>query len=102
MPLVALPFNFAGTPWPPEVDQPPNFLSLAVAGNETVPGGVGRPSWNRKMSRAFLQAAVEGYADDGSDNEGEFGSKSRTLRLKVIEVVGGVFERVIGTVHTLN
>ena len=67
-----------------------------------MPGGTARSGWNRIKSRAFLRAAVEGYTDDGTDAEGELGAKSRTVRLKVIEAIGGVYERVISTVHTLN
>jgi hypothetical protein len=40
--------------------------------------------WNRVMSRAFLHAAVEGYAEDASDGEGGPGAKARTMRIKVI------------------
>ena len=100
--LVPLRFDSEGAAWPDDVDQPPTFLSLAVSGAESMPGGAGRTPWNRMKSRRFLNAAVSGYLDDGTDNEGEAGTKSRTLRLKVIEAVGGIYERVIGNTHVLN
>jgi outer membrane murein-binding lipoprotein Lpp len=101
-PLVPLRFNAVGADWPGDIEQPETLLSLAVSGAESVPGGTTRSGWNRIKSRAFLRAAVEGYTDDGTDAEGELGAKSRTVRLKVIEAIGGVYERVISTLHTLN
>ena len=100
--LTPLRFDAAGAEWPAAIEQPPTFLALAVSGAETLPGGVGRAPWKRHKSREFLRAAVAGYEDDVSDAEGEAGPRSRTLRLKVIEVVGGIYERVIGTAYTLN
>ena len=100
--LVPLRFDATGAAWPAAVEQPPTFLALAVSGAESVPGSSVRTAWNRHKSRRFLSTAVAGYDDDGTDAEGEAGAKSRTLRLKVIEVVGGIYERIIGTVHTIN
>jgi hypothetical protein len=78
-----------GNPWPAAVRQPPTLLDLAVAGNENKPGLSEKPAWNKACSKAFLKAAVVGYDEDGTDGEGEFGDKARTVRIKVIQAVGG-------------
>ena len=78
-----------GNPWPAAVKQPPTLLDLAVAGNENKPGLSEKPAWNKACSKAFLKAAVVGYDEDGTDGEGEFGDKARTVRIKVIQAVGG-------------
>ena len=101
--LVPLPFDRDGRKWPEGVSQPSTMLALAVLGSEAVPGTSSCSAWSCKNSRNFLRASVPGYdEDDGSDAEGEGGSKSRTLRLKVIEVMGGVFERTMSSVHSLG
>ena len=78
-----------GNPWPAAVRQPPTLLDLAVAGNENKPGLSEKPAWNKACSKAFLKAAVVGYDEDGTDGEGEFGDKARTVRIRVIQAVGG-------------
>ena len=78
-----------GNPWPAAVRQPPTLLDLAVAGNENKPGLFEKPSWNKACSKAFLKAAVVGYDEEGTDGEGESGDKARTVRIKVIQAVGG-------------
>jgi hypothetical protein len=100
-PLAPLPFTHDGAPWPIAVAQPPSLLHLSVSGAETMPGTAFRPTWNRAMSRAFLHAAVAGYTEDGEESEREESNKARVVRLKVIEAVGGVYERVIGAVYVL-
>ena len=100
--LVPLPFDRDGRPWPPGVAQPRRMIDLAVSGAEHVPGETTTSGWNRGKSKAFLAAAVDGYSTDGTDGEGEAGAKSRTARLKVIDVMGGSYERVIGAVYALN
>lgn len=101
--LVALPFDCNGELWPQTVDQPTRMIDLAISGSEHVPGERRVSGWNRLKSRAFLAKAVSGYdATSGSDGEGEEGSKARTARLKVIEAMGGSYERVIGSNNTLN
>jgi len=99
--LTPLPFGHDGAPWPATVAQPPSLLHLSVSGAETMPGTVSRPLWNRSMSRAFLRAAVAGYTEDGEESEREESNKARAVRLKVIEAVGGVYERIIGAVYVL-
>jgi len=104
-PLVPFATDVHGAAWDPDVAQPPTLNDLAVSGSESIPGHTGaasRSTWTRAKSRAFLKASVLGYADDVSDGEGEGGAKSRTLRMKVIEVVGGTFERVFNTVYSLK
>ena len=83
------PCDRAGDAWPVGVAQPGTMLDLAVAGNESKPGLATRSEWNRELSRAFLRTAVEGYAEDASDGEGELGAKARTMRIKVIQAMGG-------------
>ena len=101
-PLTQLLFNHSGGAWPADVAQPSCLLELAVSGAESMPGTHTRPDWNRAKSRVFLATAVAGYESDSSEGEGESGHKSRTARLKVIEVMGGSFERVIGSVYKLT
>ena len=100
--LVPLPFDRDGRPWPPGVKQPRRMIDLAVSGGEHTPGESETSGWNRLKSEAFLSTAVDGYATDGTDGEGEAGAKSRAARLKVIEVMGGSYERVISSVYALN
>ena len=100
-PLAPLPFTYEGKPWPQGVQQPARMLDLAVSGAEQLPGGGGRPNWNRGMSRSFLKHAVAQLPDD-SDGEDEGSSQSRTSRLRVVQLMGGSFERVIGAVFALH
>ena len=103
-PLVRLPFTHNGLPWTEDLaPQPARLLDLAVSGSEHVPGEHAPSGWNRAKSKAFLAKALEGYDEiSGSDGEGEAGAKSRTARLKVIAVMGGNVERVIGATYSLN
>jgi hypothetical protein len=55
-------------------------------------------AWKRNLSRAFLRTSVVGYKVDGSGA----GKELRTMRLKVIVVIGGVFERTMSSVHSLS
>ena len=82
-------FDCSGEAWPPGVRQPPTLLDLAVAGNENKPGLRDKPAWNKTASVAFLKAAVAGFVEDASDGEGESGTMARTVRVKVIQAVGG-------------
>lgn len=100
--LVPLPYDRNGRPWPRGVEQPRRMIDLAISGSEHVPGEAATSGWNRGKSKAFLSTAVDGYATDGTDGEGEAGAKSRTARLKVIDVLGGSYERVINSVYALN
>ena len=95
--LVPLPCDRDGNPWPVDVAQPITMLDLAVSGSESKPGLAVRPEWNRTQSRAFLRTAVEGYTDDASDGEGELGAKARTMRIKVIQAMGGNVASVFAT-----
>ena len=100
--LVPLPSNSLGEPWGKNVAQPATFMVLAVSGSETVPGTEGaRFLWNRAKSRAFIKEAVGGYDTDGTDSEGVDGPKSRSARLKVIDLMGGDHTRVMSSVYTL-
>ena len=95
--LEHLPCDRAGDAWPVGVAQPGTMLDLAVAGNESKPGLATRSEWNHELSRAFLRTAVEGYAEDASDGEGELGAKARTMRIKVIQAMGGDVASVFPT-----
>ena len=99
-PLVPLPYTYEGMPWPQDVQQPARMLDLAVSGAEQLPGG-GKPNWNRRMSRRFLIHAVAPLYDD-SDGDDEGSSQSRTSRLRVVQLMGGSFERVTGPVFALH
>lgn len=100
--LTPLPYDHLGNPWPADVPQPARFLDLAVSGAEMLPGG-GKVNWNRRKSRAFLSCALEGQDAEESDGEGLEGStQSRTSRLRVIELMGGNFERITGAVYALH
>ena len=96
-PLRPLPNSCNGRPWPADVAQPATLLDLAVSGAEAKPGTNERAKWNREQSRAFLHAAVDGYATEGTDGEGETGSKVRTARVKVIQAMGGDVAAVLAT-----
>ena len=98
------PFKFDrdGNDWPERVMQPPTLLDLAVAGNENKPGLDKKPNWNKARGQAFLQAAILGYTDDGSDGEGEVGDKARTVRVKVINAVGGNVTNVFATQYQFH
>jgi hypothetical protein len=98
-PLVPLRFRCDGRPWPSDVEQPATLLDLAVSGAEAKPGTSTRANWNKERSRAFLQVAVDGYATDGSDAEGEIGAKARTARVKVIQAMGGDVAAVLATTY---
>ena len=50
----------------------------------------------------WLQAAILGYTDDGSDGEGEVGDKARTVRVKVINAVGGNVTNVFATQYQFH
>jgi hypothetical protein len=100
-PLTPLPFDCMGNVWPATVAQPEAIIHLAVSGAETMPGLAVRPSWNRVKSREFLHTAVAGYADDGVETDSEESNKARAVRLKAIEAIGGVYERVIGSTYKL-
>ena len=78
------------------------IFNLAVAGNENKPGLDKRPNWNKARGQAFLQAAILGYTDDGSDGEGEVGDKARTVRVKVINAVGGNVTNVFATQYQFH
>jgi hypothetical protein len=99
-PLMALPFAYDGTPWPAHVQQPGRMLDLAVSGSEQLPGG-GKPNWNRGNSRRFLATAMAPLGDE-SDGEDEGSIKSRTSRLRVVQLMGGSFERVTGAVFAMH
>jgi hypothetical protein len=90
-------FDCSGEAWPPGVKQPPTLLDLAVAGNENKPGLRNKPAWNKTSSIAFLKAAVAGFLEDASDGEGESGTMARTVRVKVIQAVGGDVASVFAT-----
>ena len=90
-------FDRDGNPWPAAVKQPPTLLDLAVAGNENKPGLPDKPLWNKASSKAFLKTAVVGYDEDGTDGEGEGGDMARTVRVKVIQAVGGNVASVFAT-----
>jgi len=90
-------FDRDGNPWPAAVKQPPTLLDLAVAGNENKPGLAEKPDWNKTSSKAFLKTAVVGYDEEGTDGEGEVGDKARTVRVKVIQAVGGNVASVFAT-----
>lgn len=93
-------FDRRGERWNESVLQPKTFLDLAVSGAETKPGTTVRAEWNRKCSSAFLSAAVDGYASEGTDEDGETGTKSRTLRFRVIQVMGGDVSSVVASTYT--
>ena len=103
-PLVRLPFTHNGLPWTDDLaPQPARLLDLAVPGSEHVPGEHAPSGWSWAKSKAFLAKALEGYDEiSGSDGEGEAGVNARTARLKVIAVMGGNVERVIGATYSLN
>jgi hypothetical protein len=98
--LAPLLFTYEGKAWPQDVQQPARMLDLAVSGAEQLPGG-GKPNWNRGMSRRFLAHAVAPLQDD-TDGEDEGSSQSRTSRLRVVQLMGGSFERVTGAVFALH
>ena len=91
-----------GDKWPAHVAQPPTLLDLAVAGNENKPGMDEKPAWNKAKSKAFLKTAVSGFESDGSDGEGEGGAKARTMRMKIIQTVGGNVASVFATQYELT
>lgn len=99
-PLTALPFAHDGSAWPADVAQPGRMLDLAVSGSEQLPGG-GKPNWNRNQSRRFLATAMAPQGDE-SDGEDEGSIQSRTSRLRVVQLMGGSFERVTGAVFALH
>ena len=101
-PLRPLPYGCDGRPWPADVAQPATLLDLAVSGAEAKPGTNERADWCKKRSRAFLHAAVDGYATDGTDGEGEIGSKARTARVKVIQAMGGDVAAVLATTYKFS
>ena len=98
--LMALPFTHDGSAWPAHVQQPGRMLDLAVSGSEQLPGG-GKPNWNRLMSRRFLATAMAPLGDE-SDGDDEGSIQSRTSRLRVVQLMGGSFERVTGAVFALH
>ena len=98
-PLVPLRFGCDGRKWPIGIEQPTTLLDLAVSGAECKPGTSVRANWNKDRSRAFLHVAVDGYATDGSDAEGEAGAKARTARVKVIQAMGGDVAAVLATTY---
>lgn len=100
-PLQPFAFDREGNPWPAGIEQPPTLLDLAVAGNESKPGQTDKPAWNKTKSKAFLKAAVDGYDSDGTDGEGEMGTKARTVRVKVIQAIGGNVASVFATQYQL-
>jgi hypothetical protein len=100
-PLQPLPFDRDGNKWPGAVEQPPTMLDLAVAANEAKPGMAEKPAWNKARSKAFLKAAVAGYDAEGSDGEGEVGDKARTVRIMVIQAMGGSVPEVFSTLYKL-
>lgn len=97
---MALPFAHDGTVWPAHVKQPERMLDLAVSGSEQLPGG-GKPNWNRGNSRRFLSTAMAPLGDD-SDGDDEGSIQSRTMRKRVVQLMGGSFERVTGAVFALH
>lgn len=101
-PLKPLPRGCDGRPWPAEVAQPATLLDLAVSGAEAKPGTSVRADWNNTRSRAFLRVAVDGYATDGTDSEGEIGAKARTARVKVIQAMGGDAAAVLATTYKFS
>ena len=100
-PLEPLKFDASGVVWPPTVAQPAKLIDLAIGGSENVPGGHATSGWNKQKSRAFLTHALSGGYESDSDSEGENGDKARSLRMRVIECMGGRFERVVSTLHHL-
>ncbi len=99
-PLAPLPFTHEGAPWPQDVQQPARMLDLAVSGAEQLPGG-DRPNWSRGQSRRFLACAVA-PPDDDSDGEDEGTLQARTTRMRVMQLMGGSFERVSRAVLSLH
>ena len=92
--LAALLFTHDGRPWPADVQQPARMLDLAVSGAEQLPGGGGgRPNWSRGLSRRFLASAMAPLGDD-TDGEDEGSAQSRTSRMRVVQLMGGSFERI--------
>ena len=100
-PLTPLPFTYEGLPWPADVDQPARMLDLAVSGAEQLPGGGGAPNWNRRKSRRFLANAVAPLGDE-TDGDDEGSTQSRTSRLRVVQLMGGSYERVTGAVFAMH
>jgi uncharacterized coiled-coil protein SlyX len=100
-PLEPLKFDALGAVWPSAIAQPVKFIDIAIGGSENVPGGHATSGWNKQKSRAFLARALPGGYESDSDNEGENGDKARSLRMRVIECMGGRFERVVSSLHHL-
>ena len=84
-PLMPVPNNQGRYPEDDKVEMPPNLISLMVSGNEALPDGDVRNTWNRTKSLKLLQF----YGDPAeTDNEDEQTSRSRNRRLRVANKLG--------------
>ena len=83
--LCEVPNKLGVLPSSEHVETPPNLCCLLVAGNEMLPEGATRNSWNKTKSLALLRF----YGDpEETDNEDEYSQRSRNRRLRVATKLG--------------
>ncbi len=71
-----------------------------MSGAEQLPGG-GKPDWDMALSRRFLSCAMAPLGDE-SEGEDEGSLQARTSRLRVVQLMGGSFERITRAVLALH
>eukprot|EP01041_Mallomonas_annulata_P015296 gene15296-32398_t len=79
---------------------PPTIAHLLVSGNETLPGGTVKNSWNNTKSTALLKAYGEN--SDGENSDTEDGFTARRRRMKVAKAIGVTTSQINMYMSSLN